>query len=378
MKPKSQNLEQHCDAGTKTLSALSFSFCFRATPTLCLTFCLLASVSIAEIATEQLDPTDLLMSHSAKTSKNANTPNVKSHPHARKPLAEPVMQLVEIPSDQREQRQTDPDFPKIAPVNFAAPVDEKSPRDNFIIASNPQTLLARQLWKQRITFTEDANDQQSKNELKRIIGQIRSVEFDPHREAIEPAALTELVSPAKPGETRTGSKTLDDENESDAPSTSGVFSSAKEDAQSAEPLPYRNVTEQTLQMLKNIAQHPEQLSNPFELAEVLFVSGRLKDALACYQEALKRKEPSDASSAQDRAWILFQIANCLRDTDRPSAMKAYRQLIAEYPDSPWTELAKAQDKLVDWLDKDKPASFITQAGLRPNDRQSSMEYAAGE
>ena len=114
-------------------------------------------------------------------------------------------------------------------------------------------------------------------------------------------------------------------------------------------------------MLENISQHPEKLDNPFELAEVLFLSGHLNQALVCYREALKRNNPDDAQSAQERAWILFQIANCLRNVDRPMAMKTYRQLIAEYPDSPWTDLAKAQDKLVDWFDKDKPAALITES-----------------
>jgi tetratricopeptide (TPR) repeat protein len=382
MKPTSRNLEQHCDTKRKTLLNLSFSFCLRAICALCLAFCFLASVSSAEIATEQLDPTDLLMSHSAKTSKDVNMPNIKSHPPAIKPLAEPAMQVVVLPSDRQEQAQTNPDFLKIAPVNFAARIDEKSSKDNFIIAPNPQSLLTRQLWKQRITFAEDENDQRSKNELRRIIEQIRSVEFDPQSETIEPAVLTELVSAAKPGETLPDSNLLNESKyediESDGQGTSGGFSNAKKDMQSAGPLPRRTVTDQTLQILKHISQHPEQLSNPFELAEVLFLSGHLKEALACYQEALKRREPHDARSAQERAWILFQVANCLRDIDRPLAMKTYRQLITEYPDSPWTELAKAQDKLVDWFDKDKPVSLITQANLRPNDGKSNMEYAAGE
>lgn len=373
MKPTSRSLEQHCDSKRKTLLDLSFSFCLSFLPTVCMIFCLLVSVSSAQIATQQLDPTDLLMSHSAKTSNDSNTTHVENDPPVIKPLTQPAMQVVELPSDQKEHPPTTPDFLKIAPVNFALNVEEESPQDNFIIAPNPKTLLTRQLWKQRITFVEDANDQQSKNELRRIIEQIRSVEFDPHKETLEPALLAELVSAAESGETLP-----DDETKSDAQGTSGGFSDAEKDMQSAGPLPHRTITDQTLQMLEDVAQYPERLSNPFELAEVLFLSGHLKQALACYQEALKRRQPQDARSANDRAWILFQIANCLRDIDRPSAMETYRQLIAEYPDSPWTELAKAQDKLVDWFDKDKPLSLITQTGSGPGQVKSNMEYAAGE
>ncbi|UCF44444.1 MAG: tetratricopeptide repeat protein [Planctomycetota bacterium] len=373
MKPTSRNLEQHCNTKRKTLLNLSFSFCLQSLPTVCLAFCLLVSVSSGEIATEQLDPTDLLMSHSSKTSNDSNTTHVENDPPATKPFVQPAMNVVELPSDRKEHPPTNPPFLKIAPVNFALNVEEESPQDDFIIAPDPKTLLTRQLWKQRITFAEDENDQRSKNELRRIIEQIRSVEFDPPKETLESALLNELISAAEPDD-----KAPDDKSKSDTQTTSGGFSDAEKDMQTAGPLPHRTITDHTLQLLEDVTQHPEQLTNPFELAEVLFLSGHLKQALACYQEALRRRQPQDARSVNDSAWILFQIANCLRGIDRPLAMKTYRQLIAEYPDSPWTELAKAQDKLVDWFNKDKPLSLITQTGYGPGQVKSNMEYAAGE
>jgi tetratricopeptide (TPR) repeat protein len=373
MKPTSRRLKQRCDSKRKALLDLSFSFCLSFLPTACLIFCLLVSVSSAQIATQQLDPTDLLMSHSAKTSNDSNTTHVENEPPVIKPLAQPPMHVVELPSEQKEHPPTNPDFLKIAPVNFALDVEEESPQDDFILAPNPRTLLTRQLWKQRITFVEDANNQQGKNELRRIIEQIRSVEFDPPKETLESALLNELISAAEPDD-----KAPDDKSQSDTQTTSGGFSDAEKDMQTTGPLPHPTITNQTLQMLEDVTQHPEQLNNPFELAEVLFLSGHPKQALACYQEALKRKQTQDARSADDRAWILFQIANCLRDIDRPSAMEAYRRLIVEYPDSPWTELAKAHDKLVDWFDKDKPLSLITQTGSGPGQVKSNMEYATGE
>ncbi|UCC23575.1 MAG: tetratricopeptide repeat protein [Planctomycetota bacterium] len=373
MKPTSRRLKQHCKAKRKTLLGLSFSFCLKSLPTVCLACCLLVSVSSAEITTQQLDPTDLLMSHSSKTSNDSNTTHVENEPPAIKPLAQPAMHVVEHPPEQKEHPPTNPDFLMIAPVNFALNVQQESPQDDFILAPNPRTLLTRQLWKQRISFVEDASDQQSKNELRRIIEQIRSVEFDPPKETLESALLNELISAAEPDD-----KTPDDERQPDTQTTSGGFSDAEKDMQTAGTLPHPTITNQTLQMLEDVTRHPEQLNNPFELAEVLFLSGHPKQALACYQEALKRKKPQDARSADDRAWILFQIANCLRDIDRPSAMETYRRLIVEYPDSPWTELAKAHDKLVDWFDKDKPLSLITLTGSEPGQVRSNMEYAAGE
>jgi uncharacterized protein with HEPN domain len=41
----------------------------------------------------------------------------------------------------------------------------------------------------------------------------------------------------------------------------------------------------------------------------------------------------------------------------------YRQLIAEYPGSPWVDLAKAREKLIDWYLKDKPRTLIAEPQL---------------
>ena len=111
-------------------------------------------------------------------------------------------------------------------------------------------------------------------------------------------------------------------------------------------------------MLENLIQKPDQLKNPFELAEVLFLSGQPRKATMFYQEALKRKDLNDLGLAQEKAWILFQIGNCLRNDDLQSAKNTYRQLIAEYPDYLLTDFAKVQEKLIDWHLKDKPDTLI--------------------
>jgi tetratricopeptide (TPR) repeat protein len=120
------------------------------------------------------------------------------------------------------------------------------------------------------------------------------------------------------------------------------------------------ITDQTWQILKNLSEHPDELENPFELGEVLFLSGNLAEAADFYQEALKRISADDISSVQERAWILFQTGNCLRHVDMSTAAKVYGQLITQYPNSPWSEMAEAQVKLIDWQQKDGPHKLITE------------------
>ena len=66
---------------------------------------------------------------------------------------------------------------------------------------------------------------------------------------------------------------------------------------------------------------------------------------------------------RNRAWILFQIGNCLKDDDLAKAQEMYRQLITECPGSPWAEPAKAREKLIDWYLKEKPRTLIAESQL---------------
>jgi len=216
----------------------------------------------------------------------------------------------------------------------------------------PNGDLVHQLWQAWISVPKSEKDKKSKNELTQMIEQIRSVQF----EAKKPPEPFIVIEP--------GPAPTIEPNEM-SPVTKVPKQELKEKEEEIEfTLPYRQLTMQTLQMLENLLQHPDQVGNPFELGEVLFLSGNTKEAAVFYQEALNRTAPGDARSAQDRAWILLQIGDCLRDDKPQTAMESYRQLIMEYPDSLWTDLANAQDKLIEWLEKDKPRTLIGEAVLR--------------
>ena len=48
------------------------------------------------------------------------------------------------------------------------------------------------------------------------------------------------------------------------------------------------------------------------------------------------------------------------ESGKTTAMKMYGQLITEYPNSPWKELAEARSKLLDWYQKDEPHKLIAE------------------
>ncbi|GAH37221.1 unnamed protein product, partial [marine sediment metagenome] len=352
----------------------------------------------------------------AEALQDVNTPNVPWTPDALLRLWEPLIQLVKFQSGRQEQPQISPANCRITDVNSATeatrPSERKEPlarsaerevsyltqwpdtsalvqddskkrsqlpQGSLPVAQSSNNHLAHQLWQASISIAK-VEKTESKNELQRIIEQIRSVEFERREEAPKPVIV--VVEPApttEPNETPSAME---------APQENEVKKIELK-------LPYEPLKDQTLQMLKSLLQHPERLRNPFELGEILFLSGHLKDAAICYQEALSRSSPDKADPTQkpqqslglltedvkvsdvvlgprlagtktgmfsirNRAWILFQIGNCLRDDELPTAMKIYRQLIAEYPDSPWADLAKARSKLIDWYQKNNPRALIAE------------------
>jgi len=228
--------------------------------------------------------------------------------------------------------------------NSAAAVGQKSPQSSLTILPDPNSDLRRQLWRAELSIAKGEKDKITKDELKRMIEQIRSIELKPDKQASEPVLATEIAPATEPNETLSDTAVLKEQK------TEKIETK----------LPYEPISNQTLQILKDISQHLDNLRNSFELGETLVLSGNLKEAAIFYQEALKRKSPDDVGSARDRAWILFQIGNCLRNDDPVTAMKMYGQLITEYPNSPWRELAEARSKLLDWYQKDEPHKLIAE------------------
>ncbi|MHC4425039.1 MAG: tetratricopeptide repeat protein [Planctomycetota bacterium] len=234
----------------------------------------------------------------------------------------------------------------IASANSAPNIGQESPPGSLTSRGDPNSPHGRQLWRTEISIAKGQEDEKNKNELKRIIEQIRSVEFEPQKQAPEPLVVPEETPAIEPNETL---------SESDVP-----VEKDDEKAETEPKLPYEPITDQTLQMLRNLSQHPDEMDNPLGLGDILFLSGNPKEAVMFYQEALERKNPNDVSSSRDRAWVLFQIGNCLRNDDLPTAAKTYGQLLTEYPNSPWADLARFQGKLIDWYLKDEPRKLIAE------------------
>ena len=246
----------------------------------------------------------------------------------------------------------------VACANSTAGDGREVSQSSVITSIDPNNVNALELLRAEMSVAYSKNDTKSKDQLQKLIDQIRSVEFEPPKQTPEPIVVPEQPPAVEPNETVP-----------DVPVQ-------KEEKEKTEPVvelrpQHGLITETTLQMLQTLAKSPEKSFNPFELGEILFVSGNLKEAAMFYSEALKRKDPNDAGASDERAWILFQIGNCLRDDDMPAAAKMYQQLLTEYSNSPWAPLATARNNLIAWYLKDEPLKLIQQVKQAGSEQDNS-------
>jgi tetratricopeptide (TPR) repeat protein len=207
--------------------------------------------------------------------------------------------------------------------------------------------VRRRLLRAEIDVIASTKDKATKEELQRIIEQIRSITFQTNKRSLEPEPVEapKVVPISEPNEMISDTAEQKEQEE-------------KEEQKIENKLPYQPVTDETLQTLIKLSLNPEGLDNPFELGETLFLSGNLKEAVVFYREALRRMGSDDAGSDQDKAWILFQVGNCLWNDDPSTAMKVYGRLVTEHPNSPWKDFAEARSKLLSWYQTEEPQKLI--------------------
>jgi tetratricopeptide (TPR) repeat protein len=313
--------------------------------------CMLMTPIKAEKLLENLDPLSLLESSLEQDSENVNTSSAPVNPNALSCIWEPRLTIANLlPGPWQTQANNN-----IA-VNFAAQINKKS--NHLLIAKNPTTSFSRKLWQTRIANPDDKNIIKSRNELLHIIEKIRSLKFETEDKPVEPVIAIE-----PPGKTETDKilphidETQKPEAQKSEATSQGLIVSEPQEEKHFRP---KQITKKTLEIFEEISQNPGRINDPLELAEILFHSGNLKEAAICYQEALNRISNEQTEQNPDKAWILFQTGNCLRNDDPSKANEMYRQLIIEFRDSPWADPAMARSNLINWYQQDKPETLIAE------------------
>jgi hypothetical protein len=274
----------------------------------------------------------------------------QSRPASSRRASQPAQPIVSLPD---QATTTDPCAPS-APTMETKAAPEPSRHTTSALASfvtrarsqkgTPATEakdngpLALDLWSSRISAPEAVNDVETSLALKRLIRQVHSLTLHEKTPA-QPPAPTAEPSPA--------AKLL-------APTSADSKSVKPAEKEAVVPETTPGLSPKAQRTLDDLRKNPSRVQDPLEAAELLFLSGRPTDAVPFYEEALRRTRAGDAASGSDRAWVLFQLGNCLRETDAAKAQDAYTKLIAEYPNSPWTEMARATGRLLTWQQSTRP------------------------
>ena len=231
-------------------------------------------------------------------------------------------------------------------MNFTTQVDgQVTGSSNFLLAKPPASDVQEELWKTRITASDQGQGNDIKNDLRRIIEKVRATRLRSQDEISNPVIIVEPYVQA----------------EANSPVIADLEKPQKKVVQEkidpAEPIesPY---AEMILEMFNELSEYPEQLKKPVELGDILYSGGYLEQAALCYERALSQNKFFEDGLNQDKAWVLFQAGNCLQKKEPQAAMEKYHQLIAEFPGCAWVELAKAKSDLINWYITDDPTSLI--------------------
>jgi hypothetical protein len=271
----------------------------------------------------------------------AAEPSPSSSPKTRAPATRAVPSKPGAPAG--KARSSAPSA--VSPEAVKPAVHEEAEADGNSILGDS---LRMKLWQSRILPPDPNEDAAAKATLQSLIQRLRDIGSDkpaakPPVSATTPAAVAATPKTAKAGTAH--------------PPVETGESNAKE-PQPAAPVT-TDLPADVAEKLSRLTKDPNQVANPLEMADLLFLNNCMAEAAVFYDRALTLTSLNDPPTADDRAWILFQLGTSLRQTNLARARDIYLKLISEFPNCPWTELAKANGRLLMWYQSDKPQQLIS-------------------
>jgi len=199
-----------------------------------------------------------------------------------------------------------------------------SPRDDSRSAQQVEPSLApriQQVWRTHISPPQAPSQSQDES-FRRILEVLKSVRF-------KSSTLPKLAQGRE-------------DSDASAPTTQPVATRPVE------------LPEQTLSDLKKACQSGSV--DEALVAEALRLAGFEVQAAQFYAEAARKSTDKDA-----QGYLLFLAANCLRASDRTAASKYFEELIKDHDGTIWADLAKVQNRIIQWQQVNKVASLLESA-----------------
>ena len=146
----------------------------------------------------------------------------------------------------------------------------------------------------------------------------------------------------------------------------------------AKPAPSKPKNSLSKMLLRKLhKQAGQEVANPIRLADALYKNGHNPEAYDIYNISLQQ-----SLSANDTAWVIFQMANCQSKTKPLEAQKLLKKLMTEHPTSPWSMLAENQDLILQWRKENKPRKVLKESRDILNEkierRKKALPRTAGQ
>ena len=202
----------------------------------------------------------------------------------------------------------------------------------------------RSLWRVHVDAPKPVSDSSGADELEKVInlaGKFK-VPKTVKTAATQPATAVDKSAKAKPPPAET--------TQAKTPTSQPVETKATRKIARIAPA--------TLAKLKVKAS--KATMNLIPLADALFEDGKTDQAADLYEHVSKV-----STDDSQKAWALYQTANCRWKSSPNSAADAYTKLIAEHPQSLWSSLAAAQLKFVKFTGS-KSLTGLTQTLKKPD------------
>ena len=201
--------------------------------------------------------------------------------------------------------------------------------------------LREKLHQSSLSGFGETKKQDAAQELQDAIAMLNSLQIEERAEvpmsAIDQVKMPEMIDPQAIVDAA-----VQDENEK----ILAIGKSAQENVQ--------ELKEEAIEIARILPIDDADVVNPFKLAEMLFKMNRQKLALKYYRIALIKFNDNRKKIEPDRGWTIFQIGNCLFDSDPKLALISYDQLLEEHPDSNWGQLARSKRNMLQWVIDEEP------------------------
>ncbi|MBN1796301.1 MAG: tetratricopeptide repeat protein [Sedimentisphaerales bacterium] len=302
-----------------------------------------SNITLCQAAENQLDPISILSSDlTEKLQIKAEALNKNEKLYASS------VQFRNIPQELPQSLQPLNGF---WAVNLSQTNDVFQPEIEQPDTANQQNITGKQLISENFAAVVENNTTTKKDLLQNLIKQIGFIELKQSSDTNTAEQKNTEITTEQPVETTNRENTEEE--------TAQIQNENKTVEKKPDPVLLAKI-----QLLK---KQPELVKQPFMLAELLYLNGYDEHAAYFYNLALSLQGKSEKTDDSDKAWLLFQKANCQRLFEPQQAVETYKQLISEYPNSLWFGQAQANLELLQFNLNEEPEKIIELCRKQLND-----------